>query len=514
MKAGENSRTISTAPHSHRMYQPVLATTVTVLTLIAISPAFLVDIPAMVDYPNHLARMYVLAAAGTPDANPFYEVTWSIYSNIAMDILVPLFARLVGVEPAMKSFLIASQVLIVSGAVALEYAVKRRHEMAGLAAVLMLYSLPFSWGFLNFQFALGVGLFGLAIAVWLAHRSVLLRFAMHIAIVAALYVAHLFALGLYLAALGLIEFACLQRDNWQRVMLNLVLISVPVLVVLALSHAAGRSVGNGATEWELASKLRSVFRLLNGYSVEAAAASAAIVIGALYVLFRWGALQITRTGTFVVLGFALLFVATPYRLHGSAYVDIRVVVALALILPAFVAVSAGRVKLLRRAGVAIVAVALVNIAITGAVWLSYRADYAQLKISFAPIGKVRVLIGRSVNEAEDILELPMHHAPTLAVSVGAMVPTLYALPGMQPIRVTEEGRNTSITDINYYSPVPLEMLLPLAHGSDDARIPRFIRHWAQEFDYLYLVGPILPNPLPEQLHEVGGGPRFTMYRIR
>jgi len=34
-------------------------------------PLGLVDIIPMIDYPNHLARMHLLAAAGTPDAIPF-----------------------------------------------------------------------------------------------------------------------------------------------------------------------------------------------------------------------------------------------------------------------------------------------------------------------------------------------------------------------------------------------------------------------------------------------------------
>ena len=73
-----------------------------------------------------------------------------------MDLIVPPLARILGVEAASKVFLIAYQLLIVSGAIALELAVKRRHEISGLAAVMLLYSFPFAWAFLNFQFGLGV----------------------------------------------------------------------------------------------------------------------------------------------------------------------------------------------------------------------------------------------------------------------------------------------------------------------------------------------------------------------
>ena len=42
-----------------------------ILLCIALGPVLLVPIPAMVDYPNHLARMYILSSSGTLDANPF-----------------------------------------------------------------------------------------------------------------------------------------------------------------------------------------------------------------------------------------------------------------------------------------------------------------------------------------------------------------------------------------------------------------------------------------------------------
>src|SRR5438552_14923988 len=87
------------------------------LFLVSVSPVLMVAIPAMADYPNHLARMYVLTAADTPEANPFYEVTRFLYPNLAMDLLVPPLARLLGVELATKVFLLVSQILIVSGAI-------------------------------------------------------------------------------------------------------------------------------------------------------------------------------------------------------------------------------------------------------------------------------------------------------------------------------------------------------------------------------------------------------------
>ena len=107
----------------------------------------------------------------------------------------------------------------------------------------------------------------------------------------------------------------------------------------------------------------------------------------------------------------------------------------------------------------------------------------------------------------------MDYAPTLAVSTKAMVTTLFALPGMQQINVVKEHLNQAITDVIYFEPMPLPILVSLATGTDDPRVPRFLRHWTSEFDYLYLVGPHIANPLPGRIEELTGGKLFTMYRI-
>ena len=86
------------------------------LTAASLLPVLLTPIPAMVDYPNHLARMYILSRNGTADANPYYEVTWAFYPNLAMDLLVPQIAQLISVENATRLFLLLSQSLIIGGA--------------------------------------------------------------------------------------------------------------------------------------------------------------------------------------------------------------------------------------------------------------------------------------------------------------------------------------------------------------------------------------------------------------
>ena len=498
----------------HRMSRSTIL--VVILLVGSLMPTLVVSIPAMADYPNHLARMHILAAAGTPGENPFYTVRWSAYPNLAMDVIVPWLAQWMSVEAATKLFLLVSQLLIVSGAVALEWTVKKRHQFSGFAALLVLYSLPFAWGFLNFEFSLGLALWGLAAAGWLNASRWPVRLAVHMLFVVVLFFGHLFALGLYAATLGLMELSRLSRATIAEVATRVVLLGAPVVVVLAAMHIAGGAAGNGTTEWELASKLRSVFRGLNGYNAELAAISAAALIFATYMLFRSGVLTLAPTGRWVAGGLILLFLAMPYRLLGTAYVDVRVLVAAVLIVPAFVFVgphySRGAV---RAAGALATALIVVNAALTGAVWIGYQSEYKKLKESFGLLGaSARVLVANSREDEDHLLDRPMHHAPTLAVSANAFVSSLYAFPShMQTVEAADQVAHLRIDDIRFHAPVPVKILQAIVAKTSGAAVPRFVRQWTREFDFVYLVGPRVADPLPGVLQEIAAGHCFVLYRI-
>src|SRR6266481_3881648 len=172
------------------------------LFVASVAPVLSVEIPAMIDYVNHLARMHLLVDAATGRPNPAYEIDWRLYPNLAVDIVVPMLARFVRVETAARLFLLASQTLVVSGAIALELKVRGRHHLSGFAALIALYSLPFLWGLLNWEFGCGVALW--AIVSWIHFRGGpwLFSVGLHTCFFIMLFFAHLFALGIYGLTIG------------------------------------------------------------------------------------------------------------------------------------------------------------------------------------------------------------------------------------------------------------------------------------------------------------------------
>ena len=55
--------------------------------VLLLAPLTLVDMPPLMDYPNHLARMYALAFSGQdPVLARFFAPHWAIIPNLALDL--------------------------------------------------------------------------------------------------------------------------------------------------------------------------------------------------------------------------------------------------------------------------------------------------------------------------------------------------------------------------------------------------------------------------------------------
>ncbi len=63
------------------------------LSLIAVLPIASVHLPPILDYPNHLARMHILAALpGSADLAHYYRAVWTPIPDLAFDAVVPALA--------------------------------------------------------------------------------------------------------------------------------------------------------------------------------------------------------------------------------------------------------------------------------------------------------------------------------------------------------------------------------------------------------------------------------------
>ncbi len=489
------------------------------LFCVALGPVLLTPIPAMVDYPNHLARMYILAAQGTPAANPFYLTAWALYPNLAMDLAIPQIARLIGVENATRLFLLLSQLLIVGGAMTLERVVKGRIQFAGFVAVMFLYCLPFTWGFLNFEFGLGLALFGIAAALLLQNHAWPGRLASNTAFVAALFMAHFFALGIYGATIVIYELwrGCHRNAPYRDTALRLSLLALPALAVLMLMATTAGAIGAEGTAWFFEFKPLWLFRIMNGYSLTVSAASVVVLLGFVYVAAKRGVLTFAPGGLWLAVGFGILYLTMPSRLFGTSFVDFRVIAAAAFILPAFCTLSLPSRQWTRAALGVATGVTLANLAVVYVVWLSYRADYAALIASFGKLDRGALVLAGTTGAGDDppfhdLTEYPFYYAPTLAVHYAkAFVPNLFTAAGKQPVIARPDMQRL---DIPHGGPVPVPILAAIAAGKTADIVPMYLRAWHRDFDFLYVLGAPGPNPLPALLEERDRSSRFVLYKIR
>ena len=82
-------------------------------------PLLLVDVPPLLDYPNHLARMYVLAfGAHDPILSRMYEQHWAIIPNLAIDLVLPEMLKLLPIYLAGRLVLAATLLMPLVGVIA------------------------------------------------------------------------------------------------------------------------------------------------------------------------------------------------------------------------------------------------------------------------------------------------------------------------------------------------------------------------------------------------------------
>jgi hypothetical protein len=82
------------------------------LCVVLLAPLLIVDVPPLLDYPNHLARVFVLASLPRdPTLARFYTAHWSIIPNLSLDLAGPPLLHILPVH-VVGRLLIAAAVLL------------------------------------------------------------------------------------------------------------------------------------------------------------------------------------------------------------------------------------------------------------------------------------------------------------------------------------------------------------------------------------------------------------------
>lgn len=406
------------------------------LMLLVTIPLFSTVLPPLFDYPNHLARMHLLAEGG----NAFYAVRWMPLPNLAEDLIVPPLARLMPLDFASKLFLVMIFALIVGGAIWLNRAATGAWRLWPLLVFLLLYNRIFLWGFVNYLFGIGVALAGAALWLALERKRTWLRLLASSLIAAACYFSHIAAFGFYALVIFGIEgspaFTELRRCEWRAVGRRTAIAAVQFVVPAGLFLGSWQAMAHGPIAYAaLWRKVDLLFSSFDNYDRAFDIACFTLFLGLI------GGLAVTRRLRIVPrLGWAVgavfaAYLLLPSQMYGGSGADHRLPTPLFLLL---VASCVPRFPS-RRAAATVAAVAasvlVARLAVIEYVWLRadrvYSADLAG--IDLLPQGaKLAMSYPAS---ALNFVPVPEVHLAAMAIARReAFVPTLFALPAQQPVR--------------------------------------------------------------------------------
>jgi hypothetical protein len=434
MAGGEGASPATAAVLSRSPRIRVTLAGVALLALFNI-PVFSTVLPPLFDYPNHLARYWLLLTGG----NQFYEIRWAPLPNLAGDLIVPLLAHLLPLDLAGKLFLVLGFGLIVGGAVWLNRIVTGGWRLWPLLTVAFLYNRQFLWGFVNYLFGLGVALCGVALWLTLERAQTWLRLLAAVLVALLCFFSHIAAFGLYALMIAGVEarpaLAEWHARQWpalaRRVSLFAVQFVLPAAVILLLWRGLSGGGVSYAAWWRKVDLLFSVF---DNYSRPFDAACFALLLILLGGLAWRRRLHLAPR---LVPAIALVFAAyllLPSQLLSGSGADHRIPVALFLLLVASAAPRLPSRKLALAIGGMAAVVLFARLAVIEAVCLQadrvYTADLTG--IDALPVG-VKLAVAYPPG-AVNAVAIPEVHVATLAVwRRAAFVPTLFAFPGQQPI---------------------------------------------------------------------------------
>lgn len=476
-------------------------------------PVAVAPVPPLLDYPNHLARIWLLAGGiERPPMSGMYAVDWSAAStNIGVDLLAATVGRLLGGEALAALLLVAALALPPLGAALLHRAVFGGWHWWQAGFAVLAFNGTLVAGFLTFQIGLGLALLAAA-----ADPAIGRRFrapgvaAARVALCSALLVFHVFAAAFYAVLLAGLAFGS-ERAPLAAGAARSARAAVPALgVPVALFLLAAPTLPGGHAPAEV-----DVAWAGNGLGIKAAALASAIVahdvwIDLAAVLSLWAAARLAgRADMFkahaglllAAVGLLALSVALPQDLFGTAFVNWRFPVMALLTAVAAVRPGLRSHRAAAAAACLLLLVALGRTASVAGVWRERQADAAAVERALAPVpAGAAVLPARTVQAPGTPaphgrnymagLPLYMHHQALAVVRREAFVPTLFAAPGKQPIRVKAPWDSISVPE---GGPAPLHFL----SGHEDSPILRYylgyLAEWRERFDYVLLLNADQPD---------------------
>jgi hypothetical protein len=460
-------------------------------------PFALVDVPPVLDYPNHLARMFVLAHPGDPILSRFYAPHWAVLPNLGFDVIGVVLLKVLPVHVSGRVLLAMSLLAPPLGVMAYSRAAFGRITGWALASSVAAFNGVFFLGFMNFLLSLGLGF--AAAGLWLVLRrrgwtAAVIAGALSAAL---LFFCHIFGVLLFALLIGCAELENLWRTRKAlngseivRAAAALVVTLAPALILYRLSPLSGASDAYG--QWEYWRKGWELFTPFMSYSKPLTLLTGALLFGFLIMSLRGARFAPGAKLALAVL--ALLFLAAPDNFKGGTFLDVRLALMLGLLLFAGIAPAP---RWVLGAGIALVALVALRSLSVAMVWNQHNHDLADLRAAIAQVpagAKVLALQGPQGDAADrlipDLYRLDSHLPALLLIERRAFWPLLFADASQQPLIVRPPYDR--IAQPLGGDTADWALLQQPLSAATLAKTP-YLKNWRGDFDDVLLIDP--PEPI-------------------
>jgi hypothetical protein len=510
---GNKNAALETAPALSKKGALTYVGAFLVLFGIILIPFFLCSPLPLVDYPNHLARMYIIAnLQHSADLAKYYSLNWGFVPNLAMDIIVPALIGPISAETATWLFTAATLFLIASGTIALHRTLFGKWTSTPFLCFLLLYNRSFIWGFLNYLFTMGLALWLFAAHVHFRKRgSALHRVGLFSLASIALMTSHLHAFACYAILVGCYEISIAWRVRrktgiipWPDLLIPALQFIAPVLMFFLLSSTANRA--SDMAYFGILGKVNGLVDIFNNYSV-ALDVGTFLLVGLLFAAGLYSKrLNIHRDMRLGILVLFALYWAMPDQIFSSFFADRRLMVLVALVLVASMKLDLQGMRMRGALLTVLLALFIVRMGVIMVNWHNtgkVYGDVMSVMDDIKPGSRVVALVGGGI--VPTIQNPPLDHVSNMAVvKKNVYINSLFAESGQQPLRVvTGQYSGFSISPSQTWRQKPEQ-----APANPFPRIP-----W-QRFDYLLLINPVsITKEIPSYLHPLRHAGVATLYAV-
>ena len=514
---------------SEEKRQSGAAPLILVTTLIPLLPVAFVPLPPLLDYPNHLARLWLIAGGGvgTP-LELIYDVDWSLaWVNIGIDLAALALSPILDANSVGRICIGLSLLLPSLGFILLGRIITHQwHPLLVAGPILSMNSL-LAMGFLNHQIAVGLAmLFAAGDNAWRA--GPLAKLLPRSIVGASLAVIHpfgAFTFSVIVAGLAL-EASATLRKSFLSALAGAAFAGVPAitaaLVLAALApHLPGADPRATTLPWLYLPEAKLIGGLAGFVSYDPLPElTLALVLAWLIWLGLRRSIFLRHRGLLVSsLGCIILMLILPSNVGDAGQVEARLG-TFALMLGALALLPGpGMYRISTRVLTLLVVLLAIRTAHLMQRWNEGSREIAAVEAVLAALPYGSSLLGVQPapgphSNGPKIFGIwtTLLHAPARAVPMRlSFVPTLFSAAGKQPIRVLPPWSARAAPD----GILPQPGFLEMPHHPELVRAFPYLRGWRAYFTHVLLIdAPALGADAPATgLELIADGGSVRLYRL-